>query len=219
MPRKSLRDKKKETTRERLIEVATELFLTKGFDSTTIDEIVEKAGISQRSFFRYFPTKEAVVFHDQPRRMALYKTFLTAGSDSIPPFERIKNCVALIGDDYHQSREVLLTEFNVVKNSPHLQVIDISVDVQLEKLMAQCLRYYRGKTYLSARQSAMAGAAIFGGLRVMAWEWNKKGGKPSVRVAVRECTTFIDGLAVAFQPADSHGARSAATVRPTTSAN
>lgn len=38
-----------------------DLFLTKGFDNTTIDEIAQAAGISRRSFFRYFGTKEDVV--------------------------------------------------------------------------------------------------------------------------------------------------------------
>lgn len=41
--------------------VAMELFLAKGFEQTTIDEIVSAAGISRRSFFRYFGTKEDVV--------------------------------------------------------------------------------------------------------------------------------------------------------------
>lgn len=43
--------------------VAMDLFLTKGFEHTTIDEIAAAAGISRRSFFRYFGTKEDVVLN------------------------------------------------------------------------------------------------------------------------------------------------------------
>ncbi|MEV6350721.1 TetR family transcriptional regulator [Actinoplanes sp. NPDC051851] len=46
---------------EEISEVAMSLFLEKGFDATTIDDIAAAAGISRRSFFRYFGTKEDIV--------------------------------------------------------------------------------------------------------------------------------------------------------------
>src|SRR3712207_4563900 len=58
----SLRDNKKTRTRAALRAAAFHLFRTKGFDRTTVDEIAAEAGVSRTTFFRYFPTKEAVVF-------------------------------------------------------------------------------------------------------------------------------------------------------------
>jgi AcrR family transcriptional regulator len=49
-------------TRQALIDAALDLFAEKGYDSTTTDEIGERAGVSPRTFFRYFPTKETVLF-------------------------------------------------------------------------------------------------------------------------------------------------------------
>jgi AcrR family transcriptional regulator len=49
--------------REALIDAALELFARDGFDATHSDRIAERAGVSPRTFFRYFPTKESVVFH------------------------------------------------------------------------------------------------------------------------------------------------------------
>ncbi len=43
------------------MEVAWDLFVQQGYDATTVDEIAAAAGMSQRSFFRYFATKEDVV--------------------------------------------------------------------------------------------------------------------------------------------------------------
>jgi len=61
---KSLKMRKQELVRDAIYDAAMDLFGRKGFNETTVDEIVEAAGISQRSFFRYFPTKSDVLAYD-----------------------------------------------------------------------------------------------------------------------------------------------------------
>jgi AcrR family transcriptional regulator len=58
----SQRDAHKARTKRALREAALKLFATQGFDSTTIEEVADHAGVSARTFFRYFPTKESVLF-------------------------------------------------------------------------------------------------------------------------------------------------------------
>lgn len=57
----SRRERKKEETRRRIFEVAVELFRSKGFEETTVDEITEKADVARGTFFNYFPRKESVL--------------------------------------------------------------------------------------------------------------------------------------------------------------
>ncbi|MFI0357955.1 TetR family transcriptional regulator [Actinomadura sp. 9N407] len=64
------RERKKRQTRMALIDAALDLFQRKGYEATTIDEIVAAVPVSQRTFFRYFATKEDLVIgllaeHDQ----------------------------------------------------------------------------------------------------------------------------------------------------------
>ena len=56
-----LRERTRRAVRSELIAVAMDLFREKGFDATTIEEVAAAAGMSRRSFFRYFPSKEDVV--------------------------------------------------------------------------------------------------------------------------------------------------------------
>jgi AcrR family transcriptional regulator len=60
--RPGLRELKKQRTRDALLHAALELFTTQGYEGTTVDQIAEDVGVSQRTFFRYFAGKEDAVF-------------------------------------------------------------------------------------------------------------------------------------------------------------
>lgn len=57
----SLRERKKRQTRQLLAATATEMFLARGFDGVRVSEIAEACGVSEKTVFNYFPTKEALV--------------------------------------------------------------------------------------------------------------------------------------------------------------
>jgi AcrR family transcriptional regulator len=57
-----LRERKKRETREALTRAALELFVERGYDETTLAEIANAAGVSTRTIFAYFPSKEDILF-------------------------------------------------------------------------------------------------------------------------------------------------------------
>jgi len=56
-----LRERKKRLTRQRLTDTATEMFMERGFDAVRVSEIAEACGVSEKTVFNYFPTKESLV--------------------------------------------------------------------------------------------------------------------------------------------------------------
>ena len=77
----SLWQRSRRAAYEEITSVAMGLFLEQGFEQTTIDQIASSAGISRRSFFRYFGTKEDIVLGD----LASQGELVTAALERIPP--------------------------------------------------------------------------------------------------------------------------------------
>ncbi len=61
-PGEGLREQKKRLTRQRISDVATTLFVVRGFEHVTVSEIARIVGVSEKTVFNYFPTKESLVF-------------------------------------------------------------------------------------------------------------------------------------------------------------
>src|SRR5260370_6463750 len=76
----TLQARKQQVVRDAIWDAATDLFADKGFDETTVDDIALAAGVSRRSFFRYFASKNDLMAHG----MVNYGAELTAALDACP---------------------------------------------------------------------------------------------------------------------------------------
>src|SRR6201985_3845257 len=60
-PAEGLRERKKRLMRQQLSDTATQMFMERGFDAVRVTEIAEACGVSQKTVFNYFPTKESLI--------------------------------------------------------------------------------------------------------------------------------------------------------------
>ena len=82
-----LRERKRIETRTRIAEEAVRLVSEHGIPSTTVDEIAEAAGVSRATFFRYFESKEAVLFGDWRRHLDVLHDRVSERPRSEAPLE------------------------------------------------------------------------------------------------------------------------------------
>ena len=96
---KTMQARKQEAVQTAIFNAAIELFSRKGFNETTVDEIAEAAGVSQRSFFRYFPAKADVLGFGIPRNGAVLVSALAACPTGMSEIEVIR-AVVLAGTEF-----------------------------------------------------------------------------------------------------------------------
>jgi AcrR family transcriptional regulator len=71
-----LRERKKRLMRQQLSDTATQMFMERGFDAVRVAEVAEACGVSEKTVFNYFPTKESLVLDRLDATMASMRTGL-----------------------------------------------------------------------------------------------------------------------------------------------
>jgi AcrR family transcriptional regulator len=116
-----LRERKKARTRESLEAAALDLFARQGFDGTTIEEIADACDVSPRTFFRYFPTKEAVLFGDGETRCDALVAALAAQPADADPLDALHAAMLELARSYRDDRDVLVLRKKVLQESVQLR--------------------------------------------------------------------------------------------------
>jgi AcrR family transcriptional regulator len=173
-----LRERKKEKTRQALESAALTLFAEKGFDGTTVDEIVEACDVSQRTFFRYYSAKEDVLFADGDQRLdALLAELARRPADELP-MRAVQAAFQATTADYAQDRERLLLRSRIFDGSSSLRSHKFERQQSWEGAVTAALRErdaQRGGNAPTLQLRLVAGAAM-ACLRAALNQWLESGG-------------------------------------------
>src|SRR5579864_3878106 len=89
----------------RLAEAALELYHERGFEQTTVAEIAERAGLTERTFFRYFADKREVLFGGSATLQELLVNAVLSAPDSDPPIDAVAAALDAAGALFQERRE------------------------------------------------------------------------------------------------------------------
>lgn len=122
MPNSTLREVSRRAARARISEIAERLFLARGYDETTVEDIAGEAGISERTFFRYFATKDEVLFGRFETELQGLVEAIRARPAGEAPWTSLQHALDATFDELDErAAEERATLFKqIIDSSPHL---------------------------------------------------------------------------------------------------
>ncbi|MBF8187282.1 TetR family transcriptional regulator [Nonomuraea sp. K274] len=164
-----LRERKKERTRQALIEAALRLFAEQGYEETTLAQIAAEADVSTRTFFSYFASKEDVVFHDGPDRTKRAVALLAARRPDESPTELLlrllEESVTWAAADGDLTFEDAALRVRLILTEPALQARGLQLLFDSQLAIARALHEaFPGR--LSQVDAAAAVGALLGAVKL-----------------------------------------------------
>lgn len=120
---------RRRSTHEALREAALKSFARKGFAKVTVTELAREAGVTERTFFRHFPTKEAVLFQDYETQLEWLAEALAQRPPSEPLFDAVLAGVAAFPHDLEVVRQAATARAELISADQiagHLRVVQSS---------------------------------------------------------------------------------------------
>jgi AcrR family transcriptional regulator len=183
---------------DRLKAAALDLFEERGYDATTVAEIAERAGVTKRTFFRYFADKREVLFAD-PGPLYRHATAAIVEADAgLAPAEAMFSALAEIGERLAEIAEQPDRRRRVIAASPELREREQHKLSELTAAVASGL-VHRGLPEADADVFARVGLAVFSS----AWNrWAEVGGGDTFSASFAARLETVRSLAATGSPGD-----------------
>jgi AcrR family transcriptional regulator len=192
-----LRARKKERTRDELAAAALALFEEHGFDGATVEAIAAAADVSPRTFFRYFPTKEDVLFDDDAgdggQRATLVMAALRHHPSATSPGLVLRDVMQALVATYETELPTLLLRKRVIAATPALRTRAIERRHTWEAAVVDALRDRFGSDADTTFELRVTVAAITAGMNVAIDAWLESNGRLDLGALVAHAPDHLAG--------------------------
>ena len=168
--------------RGRLEQAALELYQERGFEQTTVAEIAKRAGLTERTFFRYFSDKREVLFWGGAALAELMVNAVNQTPASASPIDAVAAALGAAADLLQERREGARQRNAVIAANAELRERELIKLASLADGLAEALRQ-RGVVEPAASLSAEAGIAVF---RVAFDRWVDETNRTTLARLIRE---------------------------------
>jgi AcrR family transcriptional regulator len=154
------RERKKQETRAALEAAALRLFAERGYEQTTVEDIADAADVAVRTFFRYFASKQHVLFGDVAMSfVSRLRDALAARPDSEPPVDAVAaamDTLNIVDDAEHHQ---IMARIRLLRQLPELMPAYLMVLQQMHEEIASYVARRTGEPETAAYPQLVAGAA------------------------------------------------------------
>jgi AcrR family transcriptional regulator len=144
----------------RLTQAAFELFGERGYDATTVADIAERAGLTRRTFFRYFADKREVLFAGSLQLHDLFVTSVASAPADASPFDTVAVALDAVAATFEERRAFAARRAQIIASTPELQERELIKLASLAAAVAQALRD-RGVGEPAASLTGQTAIAVF----------------------------------------------------------
>ena len=201
-PHASLRERKKLATRRTLRRVALDLVAERGFSQVTVEDIAAAADVSPRTFFNYFPSKEAALFGTDPDRVAALRERVLRETPGQPALDALRVALAAEARTITQEAGELdgdpagwLRRMKSVRADPHLRAAQAAHMALLECALTEALAERLGTDPEHDPYPALLAGVAAAVIRATTIFWASSGGAvPLDQLTDRAFRAVADGL-------------------------
>lgn len=186
-----LRTRKRIKARDALERAALERFESRGFENTTVREIAHAADLSSRTFFRYFGSKEAVVFARSSDDLAMLLVRLRDRPRRERGFTALARALPGFADDIEGARHRVMRIDRLVRETPSLQKTSLEVQGQWTAEVARSLAGRAGRAEPSAEDQLAASIGI-ACVSVAVMQWSR-GSRSRLRTQMHAVLRMLTG--------------------------
>jgi len=155
-----LRERKKQRTREQIIDAAMGLFAERGYHATTIADIATAADVAPRTFFSYFPSKEAVVFHNVDRDLDRLASTLRDRLPGETAFDALRRWIDAMFDEWMAEEDEALLRKRLCREDDGLANFQGGVMARIQELLLEAIAADLGEPQDALRPRLVAAAAM-----------------------------------------------------------
>ncbi|GAA2397657.1 TetR family transcriptional regulator [Catellatospora methionotrophica] len=189
------RDLRKQQTRAALTGAALRLCSLRGFDQVTVDDISGEAGVSSRTFFNYFASKEDAVLGDHLVEVDAMRARLAVLLPTMPVLEAIRRAVLLPVAAMEADRDHWFLRMEIIKHSPQLLPRLVLSNAEAERATTEQIAAHLGVDPATHVYPALVVATTSAAFRVAATGWMAAAGARSLGALVdRAFTALAAGL-------------------------
>ncbi|MEU4667916.1 TetR family transcriptional regulator [Amycolatopsis sp. NPDC023774] len=179
--------------RRALSSAAVDLFVANGYEATTVDEIAAAAGVGRRTFFRYFDTKDDVLFANHDEIVTEMEQAFERADPSRDPVEVACSTVSLVLDYYAADLDVSLKRFTLTRTVASLRDKEVATVDRYQRVLARYLqtRFAEQGDDTASLRAAVAAAAIAAANNHVLRRWLRSGGKDDIAASAARAFALV----------------------------
>ena len=190
-PPRDLRRRAREAVRAEIAETAFQLFTERGFDQTTVDDIAAAAGLSRRSFFRYFASKEDAVLGMLNAVGDAIAAELAARPADEPPWTSLRRALDVPVTTYLGDPTVALARFRLIHHTPALRTTLLDKQDHWQRSLAQVLAARLGADPARDPRPELLAATALAALDVASRRWLASDGQANLATLLDESFALL----------------------------